>query len=590
MATIYSNTNKDYYLKLEVSESNINISANTSVVNWTLYLVSGTNSFSGTVQSGYLNINGSRVWTSGSSQSIGRYSTAKLGSGSMTVSHNADGKKAVSLYAYYSAYSSGWGPQGLTINTIFTLSTIPRRSSFSGISQRVIGQEMTITINKAASSFTHEFWYHLPGQSWVKVGNKHDTSVTFTIPIEAAKYITNSNSGRLDVSIRTWNGSTNLGDTYDYYTINLPELKPTISDITFAETNNELTNKFSVFLQKKSQIKYDIEAQGIYGSTIKSYNLKLDGVSYTGNGVTMTEVQSNGELQAVATVTDSRGNSQTMTKTVSIVQYDNPVITSLDFYFCNADGTGNSAGTNTKVIVKGKVHPVNNQNTKSLQLQYKAHSAESYNTRVLYLSDWEFTAETIITSTDPTITYEFLAILTDKLGSNSMSAVTGLPVISRLAGGKGVTLFAEAKNEGFWVRDVDYTISKEELQQLTTDSTVRLYDLFKKIMSAKYTTNGWEVTKYPDGSFKAYKVIDYTIPAGSWSSWGGLYYAPSGIWSFPSDIGTVKKCSVTCADDTGGVWITQKNWESTKTGQIYAVTINKPGESKTVRLILDIEG
>lgn len=39
-------------------------------------------------------------------------------------------------------------------------------------------------------------------------------------------------------------------------------------------------------------------------------------------------------------------------------------------------------------------------------------------------------------------------------------------MISRLAGGKGVRLFGEAQNEGFWVGNIDYTITDAEYQEL----------------------------------------------------------------------------------------------------------------------------
>lgn len=44
---------------------------------------------------------------------------------------------------------------------------------------------------------------------------------------------------------------------------------------------------------------------------------------------------------------------------------------------------------------------------------------------------------------------------------------TGEIPISLLAGGKGVRFFNEAENEGFWVNNIDYTISDDEYTELT---------------------------------------------------------------------------------------------------------------------------
>ena len=56
--------------------------------------------------------------------------------------------------------------------------------------------------------------------------------------------------------------------------------------------------------------------------------------------------------------------------------------------------------------------------------------------------------------------------MTDKLSTATEHGTTGVPVISRLAGGKGVTLFKEATEEGFWVGDIDYTITDDEYDEL----------------------------------------------------------------------------------------------------------------------------
>ena len=69
--------------------------------------------------------------------------------------------------------------------------------------------------------------------------------------------------------------------------------------------------------------------------------------------------------------------------------------------------------------------------------------------------------------TDPTSTWKFVGKLSDKISNaEPVELVTGVPAISRLAGGKGVRLFGEAQNEGFWVGNVDYTITDAEYQEL----------------------------------------------------------------------------------------------------------------------------
>ena len=91
------------------------------------------------------------------------------------------------------------------------------------------------------------------------------------------------------------------------------------------------------------------------------------------------------------------------------------------------------------------------QNSRSLILKYKAMDAATYTALTLTTSGWSFEASTIVSGTDPTSTWEFIATLTDKISSIENRIVTGAPVISRHAGGDGVTLFGEAEGAGFKV-------------------------------------------------------------------------------------------------------------------------------------------
>lgn len=88
-------------------------------------------------------------------------------------------------------------------------------------------------------------------------------------------------------------------------------------------------------------------------------------------------------------------------------------------------------------------------------------------TGLTYSGTWDFEASKIISGTNPATTYEFKATLTDKLESDGPKTTrTSVVCISRLAGGKGVTLFKEAEEEGFWVGDIDYTITDDEYDEL----------------------------------------------------------------------------------------------------------------------------
>ena len=59
-----------------------------------------------------------------------------------------------------------------------------------------------------------------------------------------------------------------------------------------------------------------------------------------------------------------------------------------------------------------------------------------------------------------------MAELADKINTAEKEVTTGVIAMSFLAGGKGVKLFGEAETEGFYVGNVDYTITEEEYDEL----------------------------------------------------------------------------------------------------------------------------
>ena len=68
------------------------------------------------------------------------------------------------------------------------------------------------------------------------------------------------------------------------------------------------------------------------------------------------------------------------------------------------------------------------------------------------VADWSFAVSKTFAIDSRTSTYDFKITLEDKISTaDPYYATTGKPVISRYAGGDGVTLFEEATGKGFRV-------------------------------------------------------------------------------------------------------------------------------------------
>lgn len=139
MATFYSNTNRGYRLRLDVTQTSQNVGANTSAISYTLKLESTTASFGAWGHTRSLSIDGTQVYSVNNQITIAGNSTLTLATGTRTISHNADGAKSISLVASFDANQrSGWVvTSALTINTSMALTTIPRYASITAFTASI---------------------------------------------------------------------------------------------------------------------------------------------------------------------------------------------------------------------------------------------------------------------------------------------------------------------------------------------------------------------------------------------------------------------------------------------------------------------
>lgn len=316
-----------------------------------------------------------------------------------------------------------------------------------------MGKSIVISMPRKASSFTHTLTYSFAGASGT-IGTELGTSKSWTVPLSLADKIPNATSGTITVTCKTYDGDGDLiGTKTDTVKVTVPStVVPSINDVDITEAVAAVTNAFGdIFMQNLSQLNISVDASGARGSTIKSYSVKLDGVTYIQQAFTSNVIRTAGELSVEVSVTDSRGRKDSETYKVDVVEYSQPVVTDLSYMHCDQDGTQNSSGSSTKVTISGRVYPVNELNTKALKLLYKATTEAVYTERVIEITDWTFSTDVIINNTDPTVTYEYVAQLCDKINAASPVThriTTGVLAFSRLAGGKGVTFFGEAEEDG----------------------------------------------------------------------------------------------------------------------------------------------
>nr|DAU03466.1 MAG TPA: baseplate wedge protein [Caudoviricetes sp.] len=325
MASIYgSKSSTGWQLRLDYSVSQ-SIADNKSTLALTLYIYCGTgDSYNLDANSCYYTLQGSKVYNP---YSYGARAWYKLGSKTITVAHNSVGKGSVTLTAdWHSGFTSQYTPASLSVSGTVTLQDIPRASSVSA--SLTLGSAGTITVNRAANTFTHTIRLKCGSAAQATIAEKSTaTSITYTPPIEWAAQNTAGTTVNITAEVTTYNGNTVVGTVTNTLKASIPaSVKPTLS-VSLADTAG-YQGTYG-WVQGKSLLKATYTASGSYGSTIVSKSLTIGGKVASADGG--NALQNTGTMAVVATVTDSRGRTASVTRNITVNAYSGPGIQDLTF-------------------------------------------------------------------------------------------------------------------------------------------------------------------------------------------------------------------------------------------------------------------
>ena len=433
-----------YTLRISWSATQ-NISNNTSTITAKMYLVLDPSwSLNIKTRSNACSIAGVSTAFTSPAISSGGGSTILLGTVSNTVSHASDGTRNVAIGATFNiqATIAGTWYESISASATVTLDTIARVSSFTlSSSEIILGNTLSITINRLSSSFTHRIRYIWGKQSGT-IATGVTTSYQWTVPLELAREIPHGASGTGSVIVETMNGSTLIGSSTKNFTGTVPtNIVPSISSVAITDASGAVPESIGVYVKGKSTLKVLTDAYGSYGSTISSYRVQVNGRSYSGNDVTTGVIDTSGTLSVVATVTDTRGRTASLSKNITVYDYHTPIISTFDVKRVDADGNDADEGEYARVSYTTMLAPVNGKNTGSMAIYYKASNEVNWIQAVLeegiaYALSDSFT----ISGVSIDSTYEVRIDLADGFTGSSRSAQlpTAAVVLDFLADGTGL--------------------------------------------------------------------------------------------------------------------------------------------------------
>lgn len=311
------------------------------------------------------------------------------------IAHTDDGTKSIAISGYVTPPSTSVVVGHKTSGSgTFTLDTVPRASTIASAGNVTLGNACNVKWTPASASFRYKLKFSIGNWSYT-TGAIHPnrkslyTYDDYAIPLDAANQIPNSRTGTMTVTLYTYSDAATTKQVgsadAETFTVTVPDnssTKPVVS-MTLSPVGSLPSAFAGLYIQGKTKVKAALSAVGQYGATIKSYSMKVDGISHgSGDGYTSDYLSTYGSKTVTGYAKDSREITGSISKSITVIAYSKPKITVSICGRCDANGNLSDSGTYLKIkairsystVLSGGVQ----KNFCLIRYRYKAASAASY--------------------------------------------------------------------------------------------------------------------------------------------------------------------------------------------------------------------
>ena len=293
------------------------------------------------------------------------------------IAHSDDGTKSIAISGYVTPPSTSVVVGHKTSGSgTFTLDTVPRASTIASVSDVTLGNMFNVKWTPASASFRYRLNFTLGAWSYTTDaihpnGKSLYTFGSYGFPVNAADQIPNGRTGIVKATLYTYSDAAatkQVGSASSKtFTVTVPDdgtTKPAVS-MTLAPVSSLPSAFDGLYIQGKSKLKATLSAVGQYEATIKSYSMKVDGISHgSGDGYTSDYLSTYGSKDVYGYAIDSRGITGSITKSITVIAYSNPKLLpvsgerSVIVARCDKDGNISESGTYLKIKAKRSYSPV----------------------------------------------------------------------------------------------------------------------------------------------------------------------------------------------------------------------------------------
>ena len=284
-----------------------------------------------------------------------------------------------------------------TTSKTFYLTVEGAASALGAISDFNIGSDIPIKITKYNSSFKDNLEIFYGATSFITIKNITNGTILKSSDYDWGFFYrknTSSNSGTIIFRITTLDSNDKeIGTSEQTATATIMDADPIYTDdqISYWDGNDnvaEIIGNPPAIVQGKSKLIVNRgEATGQKNATITKYSYVLNGISYgtlEGNPIDFGYINAKQDFDIEITAIDSRGNTTTAKKTITVYPYIEPVIAphsnhgTIICERCDEEGNLAKDGECLKVVVKGQWYTLpNDKNTASVDIKYTSLDFES---------------------------------------------------------------------------------------------------------------------------------------------------------------------------------------------------------------------
>ena len=416
---VKTNTEYDSYFWVKWEQlGNQDIANNRTQIKWSCGVSCGHNFYSNAIKMSSVSINGAVVY---SGDTYSNYSSGEhtIATGTLYIPHNGDGTKTFTISAF-----TGWLYSNHNYSasaTSYSLDKIPRQATFKSAPDFTDEQNPTITYSNPAGTAVTELNVCISFD-----GSKADiayralsisgSSYTFKLTEDERNVLRNGTKTSKSRTVQ-FILQTKIGSSYFYSsvtkTLSIVNANPTFdeSSVTYKDTRDKvvgITENNQHIVQNQSTLRVTVgAASGNKGADISEYAVTVNGVKKTvsaSGDIDFGKVDASRDTDITVVVKDSRGNTTTVSKPITILAHSSPVLNATVERLNNYEDE-------THLTPKASISSVNGKNT--LTVTYRvAVSGGSFGSEVEIENN---KTTTIICDKD--YSHEFQVIATDKFGS-----------------------------------------------------------------------------------------------------------------------------------------------------------------------------